>query len=63
MEATERTEGGKFLKLSVEAALRIGVLALMTAVGASKSNGEARRLVEGGGVYLNNERIADTGRM
>jgi predicted PurR-regulated permease PerM len=29
MEATERTEGGKFLKLSVEAALRIGLLALI----------------------------------
>ena len=41
----------------------IGILALMTAVGASKSNGEARRLVDQGGVYLNNERIEDSSRV
>ena len=33
MEAsTERTEGGMFLKLSVEAAIRIGVVALIMAL-------------------------------
>ncbi len=39
----------------------IGILSLMTAVGAAASNGEARRLVEQGGVSLNNERVADPG--
>ncbi|MCJ7725263.1 MAG: tyrosine--tRNA ligase [Acidimicrobiia bacterium] len=37
----------------------IGILALMTAVGAAGSNGEARRLIEQGGVSVNNERIDD----
>jgi tyrosyl-tRNA synthetase len=32
---------------------------LMVAAGVSKSKGEARRLVEGGGMYLNNRRVAD----
>lgn len=41
----------------------IGILALMAAAGAAASNGEARRLVEQGGVSLNNERIDDAGRM
>jgi tyrosyl-tRNA synthetase len=32
---------------------------LLTQSGAAKSNGEARRLIEGGGVYLNNVRVSD----
>jgi tyrosyl-tRNA synthetase len=32
---------------------------LLTHSGAAKSNGEARRLIEGGGVYLNNVRVSD----
>jgi tyrosyl-tRNA synthetase len=37
----------------------IGLLELMTEVGASKGNSEARRLVQQGGVRLNNARIDD----
>ncbi len=32
---------------------------LMVAAGSAKSKGEARRLVQGGGLYLNNVRVAD----
>lgn len=32
---------------------------LMTKTGLSKSNGEARKLIAGGGVYLDNQRITD----
>ena len=35
------------------------VAQVLTRAGAAASNGEARRLIEGGGVYLNNRRIAD----
>ncbi|MDA1257132.1 MAG: tyrosine--tRNA ligase [Chloroflexi bacterium] len=35
------------------------VAQLLTAAGAATSNGEARRLIEGGGVYLNNVRVTD----
>ena len=31
----------------------------MAEVGATKSRGEARRLIRGGGVYLNGERVGD----
>ena len=41
---------------------RIGVLELLTEVGASKSNGEARRLVQQGGVKLNNAKVDDPQR-
>ncbi|HEX7099158.1 MAG TPA: tyrosine--tRNA ligase [Acidimicrobiia bacterium] len=41
----------------------IGLLDLMTRVGASKSNSEARRLVEQGGVRLNDEPITDSTRV
>jgi tyrosyl-tRNA synthetase len=34
----------------------------MLAAGVSKSKGEARRLVEGGGMYLNNRRVAEPAR-
>ena len=35
------------------------VLHLLTASGVAASKGEARRLIEGGGIYLNNQRVAD----
>ncbi len=35
------------------------VLHLLTASGVAASKGEARRLVEGGGIYLNNQRVTD----
>ena len=35
------------------------VLALFTHCGATKSNGEARRLLQGGGINVNNRRITD----
>ncbi len=37
---------------------RIGVLTLLTACGLSKSNGEARRLVQQGGVFVNGEKVS-----
>jgi tyrosyl-tRNA synthetase len=40
----------------------LGLLEVLVAVGAARSNGEARRLVEGGGVLLNNARVDDPGR-
>ncbi len=40
----------------------IGLLDLMTAAGASKSNGEARRLIAQGAVRINEERITDSSR-
>ncbi len=40
----------------------LGLLNLMRHVGASESNGEARRLIEQGAVRLNNELVEDTGR-
>jgi tyrosyl-tRNA synthetase len=40
----------------------VGLLELMTAVGASRTNAEARRLVEQGGVRLNNARVDDPRR-
>ncbi|MDD2943441.1 MAG: tyrosine--tRNA ligase [bacterium] len=35
------------------------LLDILTTCGAAKSRGEARRLIEGGGIYLNNQRIND----
>lgn len=40
----------------------IGLLELMVTAGAAASNGEARRLVEQGGVNINNARVDDPGR-
>ena len=37
----------------------LGVLELLTTADLAKSNGEARRLVRSGGVYLNNHRLTD----
>jgi len=36
-----------------------GILALMTEIGLTKSNGEARRLIAQGGVKLNKEKVTD----
>jgi tyrosyl-tRNA synthetase len=41
----------------------IGLLELMTAVGASASNGEARRLVQQGAVRINNVTVEDAARV
>jgi tyrosyl-tRNA synthetase len=41
----------------------IGLLALMVSAGAAKSNGEARRLVDQGGVRLNNAVVDDSARI
>ncbi|HJO92689.1 MAG TPA: tyrosine--tRNA ligase [Victivallales bacterium] len=35
------------------------IVALFTEAGLSKSNGDSRRLIKGGGAYLNNNRITD----
>jgi tyrosyl-tRNA synthetase len=40
---------------------RIWIVKLMTIAGFAKSNGEARRLVEGGGVRFNDEPVKDPG--
>jgi tyrosyl-tRNA synthetase len=40
----------------------IGLLELMTEVGATKGNSEARRLVDQGAVRLNNQRVEDAAR-
>jgi len=37
----------------------IWIVKLMVLAGLAKSNGEARRLIKGGGVYLENEKITD----
>ncbi|MEM9110946.1 MAG: tyrosine--tRNA ligase [Planctomycetota bacterium] len=42
-----------------EMANGIGLIALVVKAGFAKSNGEARRLIQGGGVRLHNEKIAD----
>ena len=49
------------------AAARLGgdglaVADFLVECGAAASKGEARRAVEGGGIYLNNLRVADTAR-
>ena len=42
-----------------KADLPIGLLQLMTDVGLTKSNGEARRLIKQGGVSIDDEKVAD----
>ena len=42
---------------------QIGVLTLMVKCGLAASNGEARKLVQGGGVSLNGEKVADFKQM
>jgi tyrosyl-tRNA synthetase len=44
---------------SLDAEGCIGLMALMTAAGLTKSNGEARRLIQQGAVRLNDEKAAD----
>lgn len=41
----------------------VSVVDLLVHSGLAKSKGEARRDIKGGGIYLNNQRIADTARM
>ena len=38
---------------------KIGILTLMVTCGLASSNGEARRLVQQGGVFVNDEKVAD----
>ena len=38
---------------------KIGILSLMVSCGLAASNGEARRLVQQGGVFVNDEKVAD----
>ena len=38
---------------------KLWIIRVLTASGITKSNGEARRLIAGGGVYLNGEKIND----
>jgi tyrosyl-tRNA synthetase len=37
----------------------VGIVDLIARVQLAPSKGEARRLVQGGGVYVNNRRVAD----
>ncbi len=40
----------------------MGIIDAVTAVGLTQSKGEARRLLQGGGIYLNNQRVTDLKR-
>jgi tyrosyl-tRNA synthetase len=40
----------------------MGIADVVTAVGLTQSKGEARRLLQGGGIYLNNQRVTDLKR-
>ncbi len=42
---------------------QIGVLSLLVKCGLASSNGEARKLVQGGGVSLNGEKVTDFKQM
>lgn len=44
---------------AADLAAGLDILALLTRCGLIKSNGEGRRLIADGGVYLNNERVAE----
>ena len=46
-----------------ELATGLGLPALFVRVGLCGSNGEAKKLVKGGGAYLNDERVQDIGRL
>ena len=37
------------------------VVELLTSAGAASSRGDARRSIEGGGIYVNNRRVSDPG--
>lgn len=58
--AFEQAPTGEFPRAELERG--IGLLDLMTRLGASRSNGEARRLIEQGGVRLNDEPVTDSAR-
>lgn len=40
----------------------INIADLLVTAGAAKSKGEGRRLIDGGGIYLNNQRVADSAK-
>ena len=40
----------------------VNIADLLVTAGAAKSKGEGRRLIESGGIYLNNQRVAESGR-
>ena len=40
----------------------VWIVKLLAETGLCKSNGDARRLIQGGGAYLNDQRISDAGR-
>ncbi len=44
---------------AIELTNGLDILALLTRCGLIKSNGEGRRLIADGGIYLNNERVAE----
>lgn len=48
---------------AAELANGLDILALLSKCGLIKSNGEGRRLIADGGVYLNNERVAEHTRL
>lgn len=47
------------VSISKEKAAAATLIDLLTEVGAAKSKGEARKLIEGGGAYINNDRASD----
>ena len=40
----------------------INIADLLVTTGAAKSKGEGRRLIDSGGIYLNNQRVADSAK-
>ncbi len=60
MDAFESAPAVALPRADLEA--EMGLLEIMVEVGAAKSNGEARRLVDQGGVMLNNARVDDPAR-
>ena len=44
---------------NLDAATDIGVCAFLTSLEMTKSNGEARRLIQGGGVQIKGEKLSD----
>ncbi|MCB0345762.1 MAG: tyrosine--tRNA ligase [Bdellovibrionales bacterium] len=48
---------------AAELSAGIAIVDLLKTCGLSKSNGEARRTIDGGGLYLNNERVSDSAMM
>jgi tyrosyl-tRNA synthetase len=48
---------------SSELVAGLGILALLVRAGLAASNGEAKRLIQGGGVSLHDARVDDPARM